>query len=124
MLEGLLKAFAEIGDCESYSPCGQTFRGTIVPGVYDSGDCEDPTVAYVDGTCYVPDTGGNEHPTFDALEKRGSALPSTPVHGKSKEAEIVRADDGTRRLFCRVRRGRALQIGVANAPRVDGPWTM
>lgn len=109
--------------------------GDDVPDAYDSGGCEDPTVAYVDGTYYVYYTGWNEHlkrgelllasgPTLQALEKRGIALPSTPTHRNPKEAEIVRADDGTWRLFFEYAEDERSKIGVARAPRVDGPWTV
>lgn len=109
--------------------------GDDVPDAYDSGGCEDPTVAYVDGTYYVYYTGWNERikrgelllasgPTLDTLEKRGIALPSTPTHRNPKEAEIVRADDGTWRLFFEYAEDDRSKIGIASAPRVDGPWTV
>jgi predicted GH43/DUF377 family glycosyl hydrolase len=107
--------------------------GDDVPNAYDSGGCEDPTVAYVDGTYYVYYTGWNERlkrgelllasgPTLHRLEKRGIALPSTPTHQNPKEAEIVRADDGTWRLFFEYAEDDRSKIGIAKAPRVDGPW--
>lgn len=105
------------------------------PDSYDSGGCEDPTVAYHDGTYYVYYTGWNEHlkrgelllasgPTLHALEKRGIALPSTATHRNPKEAEIIRADDGTWRLFFEYAEDERSKIGVASAPHVAGPWTV
>jgi predicted GH43/DUF377 family glycosyl hydrolase len=109
--------------------------GEDVPGSYDSGGCEDPTVAYCDGQYFVYYTGWNEHikrgelllaagPTLDTLVKRGIALPSTPTEQNPKEAEIVRADDGTWRLFFEYAHDDRSKIGVAQAPNVDGPWTV
>lgn len=109
--------------------------GDDVPGSYDSGGCEDPTVAFVDSSYYVYYTGWNEHlkrgelllasgPTLDRLQKRGIALPSTPSEINPKEAEIVRADDGSWRLFFEYASDDRSKIGIASAPRVDGPWTV
>jgi predicted GH43/DUF377 family glycosyl hydrolase len=106
-----------------------------VPGSYDSGGCEDPSVAYVDGTYYVYYTGWNEHikrgelllasgHSLDRLKKRGIALPSTPSNVNPKEAEIVRVVDGSWRLFFEYANENRSKIGVASAPRVDGPWTV
>ena len=106
-----------------------------VPGSYDSGGCEDPTVANVDGSYYVYYSGWNEHakrgelllaagPTLERLEKRGIALASTPGEHNPKEAEIVQADDGSWRLFFEYAHDDRSKIGIASAPRVDGPWTV
>jgi predicted GH43/DUF377 family glycosyl hydrolase len=109
--------------------------GDDVPGSYDSGGCEDPTVAYVDGVYYVYYTGWNEHlkrgelllasgPSLECLEKRGIALPSKPTELNPKEAEIVHADDGSWRLFFEYANDDRSKIGIASSPRVDGPWTV
>jgi predicted GH43/DUF377 family glycosyl hydrolase len=109
--------------------------GADVPGSYDSGGCEDPTVAWVDGSYYVYYTGWNEHmkrgelllasgPSLDRLEKRGVALPSTPENINPKEAEIVRALDGTWRLFFEYAHDDRSKIGIASASHVGGPWTV
>ncbi|MFN2461814.1 MAG: hypothetical protein ABR591_14230 [Candidatus Velthaea sp.] len=109
--------------------------GEDVPGSYDSGGCEDPTVAFVDGSYYVYYTGWNEHikrgelllasgSSLERLEKRGIALPSTPTETNPKEAEIVLADDGTWRLFFEYAQEGRSKIGIASAPRVNGPWTV
>lgn len=109
--------------------------GDDVPNAYDSGGCEDPTVAFVDGSYYVYYTGWNEHlkrgellmaagPSLQRLTKRGIALPSTPSEQNPKEAEIVRAADGSWRLFFEYAHEDRSKIGIASAPRVDGPWTV
>lgn len=109
--------------------------GDDLPGSYDSGGCEDPSVAYVNGLYYVYYTGWNEHskrgelllasgPRLEHLEKRGIALPSTLNEFNPKEAEIVRAVDGTWRLFFEYANDDRSKIGIASAPNVDGPWTV
>lgn len=109
--------------------------GDDVPGSYDSGGCEDPTVAFVDGRFYVYYSGWNEHlkrgelllaqgASLEHLEKRGIALPSTANASNPKEAEIVRAADGTWRLFFEYAHDDRSKIGIASAPHVDGPWTV
>jgi predicted GH43/DUF377 family glycosyl hydrolase len=110
----------------------------IAPGAadsYDGGGCEDPTVAYVDGTYYVYYTGWNERTrrgelllasgdSLERLEKRGIALPSTTDVMNPKEAEIVRADDGSWRLFFEYAHDDRSKIGVASAAHVGGPWSV
>jgi predicted GH43/DUF377 family glycosyl hydrolase len=109
--------------------------GEDLPGSYDSGGCEDPTVAAVGGHYYVYYTGWNEHdkrgelllasgPSLDHLTKRGIALPSTPNARNPKEAEIVQAADGTWRLFFEYAHEDRSKIGIASAPNVDGPWSV
>lgn len=102
---------------------------------YDNGGCEDPSVAFVDGTYYVYYTGWNEHlkrgelllasgPSLERLEKHGIALLSTPETTNPKEAEIVRADDGTWRLFFEYAHDDRSKIGIASSAHVSGPWTV
>ena len=109
--------------------------GEDVPDAYDSGGCEDPTVAWSEGRYYVYYSGWNEHlkrgelllasgPTIDRLEKRGIAMPSTVTHRNPKEAEITVGVDGTWRLFFEYAHEDRSKIGLASAPRVDGPWTV
>jgi predicted GH43/DUF377 family glycosyl hydrolase len=109
--------------------------GDDVPGSYDSGGCEDPTVAWVDGRYYVYYTGWNEHlkrgelllasgPALDQLEKSGIAMPSTPTHRNPKEAEITKGADGTWRLFFEYAHEDRSKIGLASALHVDGPWVV
>jgi predicted GH43/DUF377 family glycosyl hydrolase len=109
--------------------------GDDLPGSYDSGGCEDPTVARVDGRYYVYYTGWNEHlkrgelllasgSSLDKLEKRGIALSSGPSHSNPKEAEITRAADGTWCLFFEYAHENRSKIGRASAPYVDGPWVV
>ena len=106
-----------------------------VENAYDSGGCEDPTVAFVDGTYYVYYTGWNEHlkrgelllasgQSLERLEKRGIALPSTPEALNPKEAEIVPVEDGTWRLFFEYAHDGRSKIGIASSSSVAGPWTV
>jgi predicted GH43/DUF377 family glycosyl hydrolase len=110
----------------------------IAPGpgefaAYDSGGCEDPTVARVDGTYYVYYSGWNEHlkqgqllfatgPNIEHLTKRGIALASSERVRNPKEATIVRVPDGSWRLFFEFAHEGRSKIGLAAASRVDGPW--
>ncbi len=102
---------------------------------YDSGGCEDPTVAFADGRYFVYYTGWNERrkrgelllasgPDLEHLTKRGIALASTAARQNPKEAEIVRAGDGSWRLFFEYAADDRSKIGIARAARVDGPWTV
>ena len=105
------------------------------PGEEDRDGCEDPTVVICDGTHYVFYSGWNEAakqgqlllaagPDAEHLEKRGVALPSTPDVANPKEATVVRAADGTWRLFFEYAAAGASGIGLASAPALDGPWTV
>lgn len=107
--------------------------GADVPGSYDSGGCEDPTLAMVDGTYYVYYSGWNEHlkhgelllasgPDVHRLEKRGIALASSDRAANPKEATIVRAPDGTWRLFFEYAHDDRSKIGIARSLEVAGPW--
>ncbi|HEY0798488.1 MAG TPA: hypothetical protein VGD50_05020 [Candidatus Baltobacteraceae bacterium] len=109
--------------------------GADVPGSYDSGGCEDPTVAYVGGRYHVYYTGWNEHlkrgellrasgENLECLVKRGIALPSTQSARNPKEAEIVQAGDGSWRLFFEYAHDERSKVGIARATSVDGPWTV
>jgi predicted GH43/DUF377 family glycosyl hydrolase len=107
--------------------------GADVPDSYDSGGCEDPTMACVDGTYYVYYSGWNEHckrgelllasgPDLEHLSKRGIALPATERTRNPKEATIVQAADGSWRLFFEFAHEDKSKIGLAASQRVDGPW--
>src|ERR1700693_4769068 len=107
--------------------------GDDLPDAYDSGGCEDPTVARVDRIYYVYYSGWNEHlkrgelllatgPDLERLTKRGMALPSTERARNPKEAEIVQAADGSWRLFFEFAHEGMSKIGLAASSRVDGPW--
>ena len=109
----------------------------IAPGPeeYDVDGCEDPTLAVVDGTCYVYYSGWNEAqktgqlllaagPDCEHLEKRGVQLSSAPGNANPKEVTIVPLADGTWRLLFEYADAGASKIGVASAPAVDGPWAI
>jgi predicted GH43/DUF377 family glycosyl hydrolase len=102
---------------------------------FDNGGCEDPTVARDAGYYFVYYTGWNEHtkrgelllasgPQLDRLDKHGIALASTPAQQNPKEAEIVRAADGSWRLFFEYAHDDRSKIGIARSEYVDGPWTV
>jgi predicted GH43/DUF377 family glycosyl hydrolase len=103
------------------------------PNAFDSGGCEDPTLAHVDGTYYVYYSGWNERmkrgemllasgPDIHCLEKQGIALESTERAMNPKEATIVRVADGTWRLFFEYAHENKSKIGLARSANVDGPW--
>ena len=109
----------------------------IMPGpeAYDVDGCEDPTLAVVDGTCYVYYSGWNEAqkvgqlllasgPDCEHLQKRGVQLSSAPGMANPKEVTVVPLMDGTWRLLFEYADGGMSRIGVASAPAVDGPWTV
>jgi predicted GH43/DUF377 family glycosyl hydrolase len=107
--------------------------GPDVPGSYDSGGCEDPTLAKFDGRYFVYYSGWNEHlkrgelllaagPDVKHLQKRGIALPSSERAANPKEAEIVQAPDGSWRLFFEYAHENKSKIGIARSSHVAGPW--
>ncbi len=107
--------------------------GPDIAGSYDSGGCEDPTVARVDSEYYVYYTGWNEHlkrgelllatgPDMLRLRKRGIALASSQRTANPKEATIVQAPDGTWRLFFEYADENKSKIGLARSSSVAGKW--
>jgi predicted GH43/DUF377 family glycosyl hydrolase len=105
------------------------------PDSYDSGGCEDPTLARAGDTSYVYYTGWNElrkrgelllatGPDLEHLTKRGIALASSERALNPKEAEIVRARDGSWRLFFEFAHEGRSKIGIARSAGVGGPWTV
>ncbi len=103
------------------------------PDAFDNGGCEDPSLATVDGMHHVYYTGWNERAKrgelllasggdLRHLAKRGIALASSEATRNPKEAEIVRADDGSWRLFFEYAHDDRSKIGIARSPNVDGPW--
>jgi predicted GH43/DUF377 family glycosyl hydrolase len=107
----------------------------IAPGLSedDSDGCEDPTVAYVNGTLHVYYTGWNQSrkrgclmlavgPDAAHLQKRGPALQGAAGRENPKEAEIALAQDGTWRLFFEFAKDDKSRVGIAHSNAVDGPW--
>ena len=104
------------------------------PGPDDIGGCEDPTpVIREDGSFVVYYTGVDETrahgemlfadgPSIGRLNKRGIAMPNTPTEGNIKEATVDRTTDGGWRMFYEYAFNEASLVGLATAPRVDGPW--
>jgi len=110
---------------------------TLSPGpdAEDRDGCEDPTVVVTDGGTFVYYSGWNEAdkrgelllaagPNHRHLQKRGVKLPSSPSYANPKEATVVQVPDGTWRLFFEYAAEGASKIGLASAPKVEGPWTM
>jgi|HubBroStandDraft_6_1064221.scaffolds.fasta_scaffold312853_2 predicted GH43/DUF377 family glycosyl hydrolase len=107
--------------------------GPDVAGSYDSGGCEDPTLAKVDGVYHVYYSGWNEHlkrgelllaagSNLERLQKMGIALASSQRATNPKEATIVRAPDGSWRLFFEFAHENRSKIGLARSVDVAGPW--
>jgi predicted GH43/DUF377 family glycosyl hydrolase len=105
------------------------------PDSYDSGGCEDPTLARDGDTSYVYYSGWNERgkrgelllatgPDVQHLTKRGIALASSERAVNPKEAEIVRSRDGSWRLFFEFAHAGKSKIGIARSADVGGPWTV
>jgi predicted GH43/DUF377 family glycosyl hydrolase len=103
------------------------------PGAVDNGGCEDPSLATVDGVRYVYYTGWNARAKrgelllasggdLRHLVKRGIALASSEAARNPKEAEIVRVEDGSWRLFFEYAHDDRSKIGIARSSNVDGPW--
>lgn len=111
-------------------------HATIEPGPTqdDRDGCEDPTLASHQGVYHVYYTGWNQ-PQMQGtlllaagrdihnLEKRGPVFPDTSRFRNPKEATIVCVEDGTWRLFFEFAEDNKSKIGVASAPKIDGPWT-
>jgi len=104
------------------------------PDAADAGGCEDPTLAMDHQTLVVYYTGWNPiarealllhatGPDVHHLVKCGAVLPPSDRFRWSKEVEIVRAADGTWRLFFEYSDEGKSKIGVASAPRPMGPWS-
>jgi hypothetical protein len=104
-----------------------------VPCAYDSGGCEEPAVARVAGSYYVYYSGWNEHlkrgellpasgPYVHHLQRKGIALESSEQVINPKEATIVRASDGTWRLFFEYANEGKSKTGLAQSANVAGPW--
>jgi predicted GH43/DUF377 family glycosyl hydrolase len=102
---------------------------------YDSGGCEDPTIACADGTYFVYYSGWNEQlrrgelllatgSDVRALRKRGIALQSSDLAANPKEATIVRVADGSWRLFFEYAHENKSKIGLARSSHVGGPWSV
>ncbi len=97
------------------------------------GGARYPTLARVDGVYYVYYSGWNEHlkrgelllatgTKISSLQKKGIALKSTEKAANPKEATIVRAPDGSWRLFFEYACENRSKIGVARSAEVAGPW--
>jgi predicted GH43/DUF377 family glycosyl hydrolase len=121
------------------SPDGLNFymdsTPAIAPGptAEDRDGCEDPTVIPQAGDLVVYYTGWDQSrlqatlmlargTSAYELRKLGPAMCSTPRLTNPKEAEVVRAADGTWRLFFEFASDGASRIGLARAGNLEGPW--
>lgn len=103
------------------------------PDPDDRDGCEDPTVVGHDMGCAVFYSGWNQEAEEGRLlwawsrgdvadvDKRGRVLPEPNRYINTKETALIRAADGSWRMFFEYADGRSL-IGVAEAPSLDGPW--
>lgn len=107
----------------------------VAPGDRDDPDgagCEDPTVVGRAGAYSVFYSGYNAvsrsaamlraaGKALNDLTKTGLVFQSDAVHRNTKEAAVVRTPNGFRMFFEYAQDGASL-IGVADAPRIEGPW--
>jgi len=111
-------------------------KPAVAPGHENDHDgCEDPTVCIDGGRYYVYYTGWDQRSQRgqlmlaegdDALQlkKRGTILPWTAERKNPKEATVVKAADGSWRMFFEYAHDDRSKIGIARGPAVDGPWTV
>lgn len=103
------------------------------PDADDRDGCEDPTVVLAGGyTVFYSgwNQAGGEGQLLWAdgedprrLTKRGRVLPRPEDYANAKEATVLRAADGTWRLYFEYAAGGRSLIGAAEAPALQGPWT-
>jgi predicted GH43/DUF377 family glycosyl hydrolase len=118
---------------------GVTFdvgREVLGPGggdAPDSAGCEDPTIVAREDAFRVFYSGYNASKkrssmlgatghALSALTKTGMILTPTEAFANPKEAALIPTPAGFRMFFEYARHGASL-IGVADAPRLEGPWT-
>ncbi|MFN2527310.1 MAG: hypothetical protein ABR584_01165 [Candidatus Baltobacteraceae bacterium] len=105
------------------------------PGAEDRDGCEDPTVVLFEEKLYVFYTGWNQSAergqlllavgaNSDALQKVKVAVPSTDKWKNPKEATVVRAPDGTWRLFLEFARENASRIACGVSDSLEGRWDL
>ncbi|HEY3676255.1 MAG TPA: hypothetical protein VGK84_09710 [Candidatus Tumulicola sp.] len=111
-------------------------REVIGPGSPDDPDgagCEDPTVVGRPGSYSVFYSGYNAvhqdtmmlraaGDSLCTLTKAGPVFQSDGLHRNTKEAAVVTTPNGFR-MFFEYAHDNASLIGVADAPRLEGPWT-
>jgi beta-1,2-mannobiose phosphorylase / 1,2-beta-oligomannan phosphorylase len=107
----------------------------IAPGDRDDPDgagCEDPTIVGKAGAYSIFYSGydavNNSTSMLRAagtsltdLTKKGLVFPPDAGHRNTKEAALVSTPNGFRMFFEYAQEGASL-IGVADAPRIEGPW--
>ena len=104
-----------------------TFANPVLPG-----DHPDPTVVRADGAFYASATSASWAPIFpifrstDLVRWRqvGAVLPSAPrwAAGNFWAPELVRWSGRMLAFYSASRRGGPPCLGVASAPRPEGPW--
>jgi predicted GH43/DUF377 family glycosyl hydrolase len=108
----------------------------IAPGASDDIDgagCEDPTIVGTAGAYSVFYSGYNgvnnstsmlraSGESLTDLTKNGLVFQPDSVHRNTKEAAVVPTPNGFR-MFFEYAQGGASLIGVADAARIEGPWT-
>jgi beta-1,2-mannobiose phosphorylase / 1,2-beta-oligomannan phosphorylase len=107
----------------------------IAPGLRDELDgagCEDPTIVWTAGAYAVFYSGYNAvsnstsmlravGTSLTDLTKKGLVFQPDAVHRNTKEAAVIPTPNGFR-IFFEYAQGGASLIGVADAPRIEGPW--
>jgi predicted GH43/DUF377 family glycosyl hydrolase len=105
------------------------------PGPDDAGGCEDPTVVVLPDRYLIFYTGVDAArsqgsmilatgPTLDSLTKTELVLKAPPGEGNIKEATLAQTTTDGWRLFYEYAANEASRIGMAEAPSIDGPWTV
>lgn len=105
------------------------------PGANDRDGCEDPTAVVFEEKVYVFYTGWNQAAergqvllaagsSPDALHKIKVVVPSTDKWKNPKEATVVRASDGTWRIFLEFARENASRIAHGNSDSLEGHWDL
>lgn len=105
------------------------------PSADDRDGCEDPTVVLFEERVYVFYTGWNQAAergklllasgsSSDALQKIKVAVRSTDKWRNPKEATVVRASDGTWRIFLEFARENASRIAYGKSDSLEGRWDL
>jgi predicted GH43/DUF377 family glycosyl hydrolase len=104
------------------------------PEAPDAGGCEDPTVLLGKDGRYLVFYTGVDAPreqgcmmlaagdTLSTLVKQEVVIKAPKGEGNIKEAALARCSSGEWRLFYEYARDNASRIGIARAPRPEGPW--
>ena len=123
------------GECFGDAPSFTMDEGPLIvpgPDAYDALGVEDPTVVLEADACLVYYTALNleeqgqlayaEGADLRSLTKRGVALASSKSERNTKEATVLRSENGEWRLLYEYSRDNHSRIGLAYGPSEHGPW--